>query len=161
MNPNIFTADLVDAHGERLQSCETQFRQYGKPRSFFGPIRTVQTSEDNALIRQVFSEPGNGAVLIVDGSGSLRAALMGDQLAALAQKNGWGGVIIHGAVRDTAALAQLDLGVKALGSNPRKSGKAGTGRIDVPVSFGGATFFPGAWVYSDDDGIVTSAQRLP
>lgn len=160
MNPNILTADLVDAHGDRLQSCETQFRHFGGRRSFHGPVRTIKTSEDNALVRQVLSEPGNGAVLVVDGGGSLRTALMGDMLGAMAQKNAWAGVIIHGAVRDTVALAQLELGVKALGSNPRKSGKAGTGQVDVPVSFGGATFAPGAWAYIDTDGIVVSAHRL-
>ena len=161
MNPVVLTADLIDAHGDRLQSCEIQFRQFGGRRNFHGPIRTIQTREDNALVKQLLAEPAEGAVLVVDGGGALRTALMGDMIAGSAQKNGWAGVIIHGAVRDTVALGKLDLGIKALGSNPRKSGKAGTGRRDVPVSFGGVTFTPGAWVYSDDDGIVVSARKLP
>ena len=160
MSTPVHTADLFDAHGDQLQSCETQFRQYGGRRNFHGPVRTIQTLEDNALIRQTLAGPGQGAVLVVDGGGSLRTALMGDMLGALAGKNGWAGAIIFGAVRDTLALGNLDLGIKALGSNPRKSAKAGAGQRDVPVTFGGATFTLGSWVYSDDDGIVVSAQRL-
>ena len=154
------TADLIDAHGDKLQSCELQFRQYGGRRNFHGPVRTIRTREDNALLKQVLADPGHGAVLVVDGGGSLRTALIGDVIASAALNNGWAGVIIFGAVRDTVALGQLDLGVKALGSNPRKSGKAGTGSRDIAVSFGGVTFTPGAWVYSDDDGIVVSATKL-
>jgi regulator of ribonuclease activity A len=154
------TADLIDAHGDQLQSCETQFRQFGGRRNFSGPVRTIQTLEDNALIKQLLASPGNGAVLVVEGGGSLRTALMGDLIAGAACQNGWAGVIIHGAVRDTVALGKLDLGIKALGSNPRKSGKAGTGRLDAPVSFGGVTFAPGHWVYSDEDGVVVSARPL-
>jgi regulator of ribonuclease activity A len=156
----IATADLIDTHGDLLLSCETQFRQYGGRRFFHGPVRTIRTREDNALIKKVLGEPGQGAVLVVDGGGSLRTALMGDLIAASAQKNGWAGVIIHGAVRDTLALGQIDLGIKALGSNPRKSAKAMTGDLDVPVTFGGATFTPGHWVYSDDDGVVIGPRQL-
>ena len=158
---NHLTADLIDAHGDKLQSYELQFRQYGGRRIFHGPVRTIKTLEDNALVKQLLSGPGHGAVLVIDGGGSLRTALLGDMIAGAAQKNGWAGVILHGAVRDTLALARLDLGVKALGSNPRKSAKQGTGAVDVPVSLGGVTFSPGAWVYSDDDGIVLSAGQLP
>lgn len=158
---NHLTADLIDAHGDKLQSCELQFRQYGGRRNFHGPVRTIKTLEDNALVKQLLSGPGHGAVLVIDGGGSLRTALLGDMIAGAAQKNGWAGVILHGAVRDILALARLDLGVKALGSNPRKSAKQGTGAVDVPVSFGGVTFSPGTWVYSDDDGIVLSAGLLP
>ena len=160
MSTPVHTADLFDAHGDQLQSCETQFRQYGGRRNFHGPVRTIKTLEDNALIKETLAGPGQGAVLVVDGGGSLRTALMGDMLGALAGKNGWAGAIIFGAVRDTLALGNLDLGIKALGSNPRKSAKSGAGQRDVPVTFGGATFTPGSWVYSDDDGIVVSAQRL-
>jgi regulator of ribonuclease activity A len=154
------TADLIDAHERSLQSCDLQFRQFGNRLDFNGPIRTIRTFEDNALVKQLLAETGKGAVLVVDGNGSLRTALIGDVLAASAVKNGWAGLILHGAVRDVAALATLEIGIKALGSNPRKSGKAGAGAIDVPVSFGGVTFVPGAWVYSDDDGIVVADQRL-
>ena len=148
------TADLYDEYEERLESCDLQLRQYGGRRVFDGPIATVRCHEDNALVKQVLNTPGEGRVLVVDGGGSLHTALMGDLIAASAVANGWAGVVINGAVRDVAALAELDLGVKALGSNPRKSAKAGVGERDVVVSFGGATFTPGARVVSDDDGIV-------
>lgn len=157
---HIITADLIDSHGDKLQSCEVQFRQYGGRRNFHGPVRTVHTLEDNALIKHLLAGPGQGAVLVVDGGGSLRTALMGDMIAGDALKNSWAGVIIYGAVRDTLALGQLDLGVKALGSNPCKSSKNGTGDVDIPVTFGGTTFAPGTWVYSDDDGVVVSPERL-
>lgn len=160
MNPSPLTADLIDAHGDRLQSCETQFRQYGGRLNFHGPVRTVRTCEDNALLKQLLAAPGGGAVLVVDGGGSLRTALLGDMIAGAALKNGWAGIILHGAVRDTLALGRLDLGLKALGSNPRKSAKNGTGTVDTPVTFGGATFTPGAWVYSDSDGVVISEREL-
>ncbi len=151
------TADLIDQHGDALQSCDLQFRQFGARPRFSGPIRTVRCHQDNVLIRQVLSEPGNGQVLVVDGGGSLHTSLAGDVVAGLAQGNGWAGLVINGAVRDVVALAGLDIGVKALGSNPRKSAKEGAGEIDVPVSFGGVRFEPGAHLYSDEDGIVVAA----
>jgi regulator of ribonuclease activity A len=154
------TADLVDAHSDVVRSCATQFRQFGGRPHFHGPVRTVKTVEDNALIKQILSTPGDGAVLVVDGGESLRCALVGDVIAGLGQKNRWAGLVICGAVRDTLALASLDIGIKALGSNPWRSGKAGTGEIDVPVSFGGVEFRAGDWLYSDEDGIVVSSRRL-
>jgi regulator of ribonuclease activity A len=153
------TADLVDEHGEALQSCDLQLRQFGGRRRFHGPLRTVACFEDNALVRQVLSEPGDGAVLVVDGGGSLHTALVGDLIAGLAQANGWAGLVVHGAVRDTEALAGLDIGVKALGSNPRKSAKLATGQVDVPVHFGGVSFRPGEHLYSDEDGVVVLRGR--
>jgi regulator of ribonuclease activity A len=154
------TSDLVDEHGDRVGTCSVQFRQYGRVLRFCGPIRTVKTFRDNALIKATLSEPGCGAVLVIDGAGSLESALVGDLIAGLALRNGWRGLVICGAVRDSVALAQLDLGIKALGSNPRKSGKNSLGQVDVPVEFGGATFRPGNWLYSDEDGIVVSDQQL-
>lgn len=153
------TADLVDEHGEALQSCDLQLRQFGGRRRFHGPIRTVACFEDNALVRQVLSEPGDGAVLVVDGGGSLHTALVGDLIAGLAQANGWAGLVVHGAVRDTEALAGLDIGIKALGSNPRRSAKLATGQVDVPVHFGGVSFRPGEHLYSDEDGVVVLRGR--
>jgi len=154
------TSDLVDKHGDRLRSCAVQFRQYGRVLRFCGPIRTIKTFRDNALIKATLSEPGSGTVLVIDGAASLETALVGDLIAGLALRNGWGGLVIWGAVRDTAALAELNLGIKALGSNPRKSGKNSIGEIDVPVEFGGVTFRRGDWLYSDEDGIVVSDQQL-
>jgi regulator of ribonuclease activity A len=153
------TADLVDEHGEALQSCDLQLRQFGGRRRFHGPIRTVACFEDNALVRQVLSEPGDGAVLVVDGGGSLHTALVGDLIAGLAQANGWAGLVVHGAVRDTEALGGLDIGIKALGSNPRKSAKLAAGQVDVPVHFGGVSFRPGGHLYSDEDGVVVLRGR--
>jgi regulator of ribonuclease activity A len=148
------TADLVDEHGEALESCDLQLRQFGGRTRFHGPIRTVECFQDNVLVKQVLSEPGGGAVLVVDGDGSLHTALVGDLIAGLAQDNGWAGLVVNGAVRDVAALRTLDIGIKALGSNPRKSAKEGVGKVDVPVTFGGATFRPGEHLYSDEDGVV-------
>ncbi|MER7858986.1 ribonuclease E activity regulator RraA [Amycolatopsis japonica] len=148
------TADLVDEHGDRLRVCDTQFRQFGGHRAFSGPIRTVSCHEDNGLVKKLLATAGDGAVLVVDGGGSLHSALTGDMIAKSAVDNGWAGIVVNGAVRDSAELAGLPLGVKALGTNPRKSSKAGIGAVDVPVGFGGVTFTPGDTLYSDDDGVV-------
>ena len=153
---DLATADLVDQHGDAVHSCDLQFRSYGGRSRFSGPVRTVACREDNALVKSVLSEPGKGAVLVVDGEGSLHTALVGDLIAGSAVANGWAGVLVHGAVRDTVAIGALDLGLKALGSNPRKSSKAGAGAVDVPVSFGGVTFTPGAYLYSDEDGVLVT-----
>jgi regulator of ribonuclease activity A len=144
----------MDEHEDSAQSCEIQFRQFGAARAFTGEISTVRCDEDNVLLRKQLNEPGHARVLVVDGGGSLRRALMGDAIADLAHERGWSGVIIWGAVRDVGALARVELGIKALGSNPRRSTKNGGGEVDVPVTFGGVTFTPGATVVSDDDGIV-------
>jgi regulator of ribonuclease activity A len=157
---SILTADLIDAHGGTLQSCNLPFRQFGGWKCFYGPVRTLRTFEDNAMIKQLLAEPGQGSVLVVDGGGSLRTALVGDKLAALGLAHGWAGLILWGAVRDVVALGKLEFGIKALGSNPRKSAKQGIGVIDSPVTFGDVIFAPAAWVYSDDDGIVVSPHRL-
>ncbi|MFC5749487.1 ribonuclease E activity regulator RraA [Actinomadura rugatobispora] len=154
------TADLIDDFGDELQSCETQFRGYGARAAFAGPIATVRCHRDNGLVKKLLTGPGEGRVLVVDGGGSLGSALMGDLIAAAAVRNGWAGVVINGAVRDVAALRTLDLGIKALGSNPRKSVKDAAGEIDVPVSFGGVEFRPGDHLYADEDGIVTAARPL-
>jgi regulator of ribonuclease activity A len=151
------TADLVDMIGDDVRSCDVQFGQYGGAKRFSGPIRTVRCSEDNALVKRVLSEPGAGSVLVVDGGASLHSALVGDVIAGLAAQNGWAGLVLNGAVRDVVALAHLPLGIKALGSNPRKSGKTGAGEVDVPVTIGGLTFVPGDVLYSDADGIVVVA----
>jgi regulator of ribonuclease activity A len=148
------TADLLDAYGDRAAVCETVFRQFGGVRSFAGAIATVRCHEDNVLVRRRSGEPGEGRVLVVDGGGSLRCALVGDNIASLALDNGWAGLVINGCVRDSATLAGVALGVTALGTNPRASGKVGDGEVDVPVTFGAVTFRPGAQIASDDDGVV-------
>ncbi|SNY60938.1 ribonuclease E activity regulator RraA [Paractinoplanes atraurantiacus] len=148
------TADLIDEHGDTIGSCDTQFRQYGANTAFRGAAVTVRCFEDNALLKSVLSEPGHGRVLVVDGGGSLHRALMGDVIAGLAVANGWSGVIINGAVRDVAELRTLPLGIKALGSNPRKSTKTGAGDRDITLHIGGCDFPPGAEIVSDEDGVV-------
>ena len=148
------TADLADEHGDAVRSCDAQFRSFGGRTAFEGRITTVRCSEDNALMRSVLEQRGDGGVLVVDGRGSLHAALMGDVIASLAVDNGWAGIVINGAVRDVAALRPLDIGIKALGSNPRKSAKTGAGEADEPVRFGGVTFAPGEHLVADLDGIV-------
>jgi regulator of ribonuclease activity A len=148
------TADLYDEHEERLGSCDLQFRRFGARPQFTGRIVTVRCFEDNALLKSVLSEPGDGRVLVVDGGGSLHRALIGDVIAGIAASNRWEGVVINGAVRDADALAAIDIGVKALGTNPRKSTKTGAGERDVPLEFGGCAFTPGATLYSDADGVV-------
>ncbi|WUH97407.1 ribonuclease E activity regulator RraA [Spirillospora sp. NBC_00431] len=154
------TADLIDEFGDELRSCATQFRQYGARASFAGRVSTVRCHRDNGLVKRLLNTPAEGRVLVVDGAGSLESALMGDMIAAAAVANGWAGVVINGAVRDVVALRGLDLGAKALGSNPRKSAKDGTGEADVPVAFGGVEFRPGDWLYSDEDGIVLAERDL-
>ncbi|MCS3843622.1 ribonuclease E activity regulator RraA [Microbacterium sp. AK031] len=148
------TADLYDEFGEELQSLPLQLRSFGGRAAFDGPIRTIRCVEDNALVKTMLATAGNGAVLVVDGGGSLQTALMGDMIAASAVANGWAGVVIHGAIRDSVTIDDLDLGVKALGTNPRKSAKLGAGEVDVDVSFGGVLFRVGAHLYSDEDGIL-------
>ncbi|WP_158850250.1 ribonuclease E activity regulator RraA [Saccharothrix deserti] len=154
MTPPVPTADLVDEHGDRLRVCDTQFRQFGGHRSFCGPVRTVSCHEDNGLVRSLLNTPGDGHVLVVDGGGSMRTALTGDLIAGAAVANGWAGLVLNGAVRDTTALAALPIGIKALGTTPRKSAKTGAGEVDVAVDIGGVTFAPGDFLHADDDGIV-------
>lgn len=151
------TADLVDDIGPDVRSCDLQLRQFGGRPAFAGRISTVRCFQDNALLKSVLCEPGGGGILVVDGAGSLHAALVGDVIAELGRSNGWSGLIINGAVRDASTLRTLDIGIKALGTNPRKSTKSGEGERDVPVTFGGVTFVPGEIGHSDDDGIVVLA----
>ena len=150
----ISTADLYDERGDALQSMVQQFQDFGGVTGFTGPIRTVRCFQDNALLKQTLSTPGNGAVLIIDGGGSLETALVGDIIAGLAVDHGWAGLIVNGAIRDRVAIASLPIGVKALGSNPAKSTKFGTGEVDVTVEIAGIVFEPGRQVWGDDDGIL-------
>lgn len=148
------TADLCDEFGDRLESCSVQFAQYGGVRAFSGPIVTWRSPEDNLVLKQIITEPGEGRVIVIDVHGSTRVAMIGDSMAETAAANGWSGFVINGAVRDVSRLAELPIGIRALGSNPRRSVKAGSGERDVTVSFGGAVFRPGSVLVSDDDGIV-------
>lgn len=163
MSTALATADLCDAFPARVHVVEPIFRDWGGITSFAGPIETLRVYEDNALVRRALEAAGNGHVLVVDGGGSLRTALLGGRLAALAHANGWSGVVIYGCIRDSEEIAAVQVGVKALHSQPTSSAKAGKGEVGVQVTFGGVTFTPGAWLYADRDGIVVtdSELRLP
>ena len=148
------TADLYDERGDQLDSLSLQLHDFGGRVAFDGPVRTVRCHRDNALVKDLLATPGDGAVLVVDGGGSLESALVGDLIAASAVENGWAGLIVFGAIRDRVAIGELPIGVKALGSNPRKSVKAGIGEVDVPVTVAGVAFVPGRHVWADADGIL-------
>ncbi len=154
------TADLYDRYEDSVQTCATQFNNYGGRTRFFGPIRTVRCLRDNQLFRALLDEPGNGCVVVIDGGGSTESALMGDIIAAKGAKNGWAGCVILGAIRDSAEVGKIDFGAKALGVNPAKSAKLGNGEVDVVLEFGGTRFEPGHWVYCDEDGILVAPTKL-
>jgi regulator of ribonuclease activity A len=157
---SISTADLCDQQGDAVVVAEPIFASYGGVRAFGGPIATVSVYEDNVLVRAALEQPGDGRVLVVEGGGSLRCALVGDQLAALAHRNGWAGIVVHGCVRDAQALREIPIGIKALNTNPRRSAKLGGGEREVPVYFAGITFQPGQYMYADEDGVIVSEQPL-
>jgi len=154
------TADLYDANEGRVQVVLPGLHDYGGRRTFSGPISTVKVHEDNALVRKALEEPGNGRVLVVDGGASLRCALVGGLLAELARNNGWAGILVSGCIRDSAEIGAIDVGVKALGTTPRKSVKKGAGDRDIGISFSGVTFVPGHFLYADQDGILVSETAL-
>lgn len=155
----IVTPDICDDHPE-VQVVDPGFRNYGGVTAFGGPIVTVKCFEDNSLVKELVATPGQGRVMVVDGGGSRRCALLGDMLAEKAAASGWAGLIIYGCVRDVDVLRQTSLGVQALGSHPRKSNKRGVGEQDIPVTFSGVTFQPGHYVYADNNGIVVSEKPL-
>ncbi|MGD8913647.1 MAG: ribonuclease E activity regulator RraA [Candidatus Thiodiazotropha sp.] len=148
------TADLCDLHEEHLQVCNPGFRHYGGFKAFHGPIATLKCFEDNSKVREQLDQAGEGRVLVVDGGGSLRCALLGDILAQKAVDNGWAGILVNGCIRDATEIGGMSLGVMSLATNPRKSVKKGMGDTGVEVKFSGVTFRPGEWLYADEDGIV-------
>ena len=154
------TADLCDAHGGVVRVIDPLFRDYGGAPRFAGPVTTLAVHDDNAFVRRVLEEPGLGRVLVIDGGGSVRTALVGGNLAALAARNGWSGIVVHGAVRDALELRAAPLGVRALSTCPRKSGKAGTGQRDAPLSVGGVIVLPGEMLWADEDGIVVGPAEI-
>ena len=154
------TTDLSDAHPE-AQVCEPEFGDFGGNLAFHGAIKTLKVFEDNALVRATLETPGEGRVLVVDGGGSLRCALVGGNLGALGVKNGWAGIVVNGCIRDAEEINGQDLGVKALATHPRKSEKGlHSAQADKVVTFAGVTFKPGGWLYADADGIVVSDQPI-
>lgn len=154
------TADLHDEHGEKFQLAQPIFRFWGKKKAFAGPICTVRVFEDNVLVKKALQEIPEGSVLVVDGGASLKCALMGDNLANIAVTRNLAGVIINGAIRDSAQIDEMDIGVFALGTNPIKSIKQGKGDENVPVQFAGINWIPGHYVYADQDGILISVEKV-
>lgn len=154
------TPDLCDQNPDKVQVLEIFLQDFGKKSAFSGQIVTVKCFEDNSKVKELVGTPGSGKVLVVDGGGSTRRALLGDMLAEKAVSNGWQGIVIYGCARDVEIIETLDLGVKALGAVPLKTDKRDLGDIDVPVRFGGVDFVPGYWLYADKNGVVVSAQAL-
>ena len=158
------TPDLCDQYeaelGKTVRVVAPMFQRYGARTAFAGEIVPLKIFEDNTLVREIFNEPGQGKVLVIDGGGSLRCALVGDQLAILAHKNGWEGVVVYGCIRDSGDINGIDIGVRALNTHPQKTVKKGIGDRNLPLMFGGVTFHPGESIYVDEDGILVSAKPL-
>ncbi|RNF84391.1 ribonuclease E activity regulator RraA [Montanilutibacter psychrotolerans] len=154
------TCDLCDRHEAMLRVLALPLRDFGGRLAFQGTVSTVSAFEDNSRVREAVAEPGLGRVLVVDGGGSLRRAMLGDMLAEKAVENGWSGVIVHGAIRDSAAIGQLALGVKALATCPMKTEKLGRGERDVVLAIGGVVVRPGDWLCADGDGVVIADHAL-
>lgn len=157
---NFATTDLADANPGAVRICTLPFQNFGGRTAFFGQVRTVVCYEDSKLVQQVIRQPGNGGVLVVDGGGSPRHALLGGINAAIARDNGWSGLIINGVIRDATDVGGIALGVKALGVTPLRSSKTGAGAVDVPAVFGDVLFEPGDWVYCDRDGVLVAKSAL-
>ena len=154
------TADLCDEHSDSLSVAAPMFRDFGRKISFGGPITTVKCFEDNSLVREQLEKPGNGRVLVVDGGGSMRCAMVGDILAKMGADNGWSGILVYGCIRDSGVIANIDIGVKALATLPLKSVKKGVGEVDVKVHFADTDFIPGHYLYADEDGVIVSPSAL-
>lgn len=154
------TCDLCDDHPDDVRVCEPMFGSFGGREAFGGEIVTVKCHEDNSRVKELLATPGKGKVLVVDGGGSMRCALMGDMIGESAVQQGWEGVIIYGCVRDVEALAQLDLGVHAVAAIPLKSVRKGVGETGLDITFGGVTFVQGQYVYADNNGVIVAAKKL-
>ncbi|SEN21845.1 regulator of ribonuclease activity A [Duganella sp. CF517] len=159
------TTDLCDDHPNlledgRLAVLPPVFRHFGKHVRFSGRVTTLKVHEDNALVRAVLETQGDGNVLVIDGGGSLRRALVGGQLGLLAQDNGWAGIIVDGCIRDTDEINACEIGVRALGAHPQKSAKKGAGERNLRVHIAGVAVNPGDWIYADADGILVAQQKL-
>lgn len=152
--------ELCDHFPDLVRVAEAMMINFGGREAFGGEIVTVKTCEDNSMVKEQLNRPGVGKVLVVDGAGSMRRALLGDMIAESAVENGWEGVIVYGCIRDVNAIAQLDLGVQALGAQPLRSSRKGVGELNVDVSFAGITFVPGQYAYGDNNGLLVCAQQL-
>lgn len=161
MNASVIcTPDLCDDNPGAVAILQPLLRNFGGKTAFGGEIVTIKCFEDNALVKEHAGTPGKGRVMVVDGGGSRRHALLGDMIGANAVNNGWVGFIIYGSVRDVDALAELDLGVQAMGPIPRRPAQRGIGDLNVPVTFGGVQFVPGQFAYADNNGVIVSPTAL-
>ncbi|MCO5102913.1 MAG: ribonuclease E activity regulator RraA [Burkholderiaceae bacterium] len=162
--PQVSTCDLCDLFkaddSDAFRVLPPGFASFGAMRAFAGRVSTVKCFEDNTLVKEALDQPGEGRVLVVDGGGSLRRALVGGNLAAAAVANGWVGLVVDGCVRDVAELADTELGIRALGVVPLPTIKRGEGQRDVAVHIRGVRVRSGEWLYADDDGIVVSASAI-
>lgn len=159
-NMSVKTADLCDGFSDELQVCSLELNSYGKHPRFSGPIETVRVFEDNVLVKEALQTIPEGSVLVVDGGGSRRCALMGDMLGDIAQTRKLAGVIINGCIRDSADIGEQEIGVKAIGTNPLKSIKQGKGDRNITIHFGDIDFVPGHYVYADEDGVIVAPRKL-
>lgn len=157
---NFFTPDLCDDFAEHIVVAEPIFHRYGQRKCFAGEISTIKCFEDNSLVRDAVAQAGAGKVLVIDGGGSMRRALLGDLLAAKAVANGWEGVIIYGCLRDVDQINEMDLGVKALGTHPMKTDKRGEGQRDIALQFAAVNWRAGQYVYADNNGVIVSDIKL-
>ena len=154
------TPDLCDQHNDKVRALDPIFNNYGGRQRFSGQAVTIKCFEDNSVVKKLVDEAGQGRVIVMDGGGSLRRAILGDMLAENAANNGWSGLVIYGCIRDSDEIAALDIGVKAINTHPMKTEKRGLGDLNVPVTFAGQTVNPGDWVYADNNGILLSSQAL-
>ena len=154
------TPDLCDENPDSISVLEPLFTNYGGKRAFSGEIVTVKCHEDNTVVKEQSAQPGHGKVMVVDGGGSMRCALLGDLIAAKLAENGWEGIIIYGCIRDVDAIGEIDLGVQALRTVPIKSNRQGRGDLNVPIKFASVDLQPGHYVYADNNGIIVSPQAL-
>lgn len=154
------TADLVDVYDDDVGFCNLPFLRFGRKQAFHGQVQTVKCFEDNVLLKQQLETPGNDRVLVVDGGGSTRVAILGDIIAGILLNSGWAGIIINGSIRDCAEIDEMNVGVRCLATTPKKSSKDGAGKTGVPVSFGGVSIKPGDWIYCDADGVLVAERKL-
>jgi regulator of ribonuclease activity A len=157
---NDILPDICDKYEEQVELLDLPLQNYGQRDAFFGEVVTVRCFHDNSKVREVLSQNGKGKVLFVDGNGSCKKALLGDQLAIMAIENDWEGIIVYGAVRDVAQLSQMDLGIKALAASPFKTACNGAGEVNVSITMNRQTVLPGDYVYADWNGTLISHEEL-
>ena len=154
------TADLCDKYESSISAAQPIFRDYGGNASFYGKICTIKCFEDNSLVREILKTPGSKQVLVIDGVGSTRRALVGDLLAQAGADNHWAGIVVNGCIRDSRIIATINIGCKAIATSPIRTHKKGVGEKDIPLHFADIDFIPGQFLYADEDGIIVSPKDL-